>query len=148
MFYAGIGSRKTPLGIQEQMTVFARVMNKEGYTLRSGGADGADMAFEKGAGGNCEIYLPWKGFNGNPSPLWPPSPEAFIMGKHYHKGWNNLSEDGKKYHARNCHQILGQDLKTPVEFVACWTKDGKASGGTGQAIRIAMDLGIYVEYFK
>jgi len=34
-----------------------------GYTLRSGGANGADTAFEEGC---CrkELYLPWPGFNG------------------------------------------------------------------------------------
>jgi hypothetical protein len=38
---------------------------------------------------------------------------------------------------RNAMQILGEDGNTPVEMVVCWTKDGKASGGTGQALRIA-----------
>ena len=52
--------------------------------------------------------------------------------------------------ARNCHQVLGQDLKTPVDFIVCWTKDGGESGGTGQALRIARDLNIpvYNLYFE
>jgi hypothetical protein len=42
------------------------------------------------------------------------------------------------------HQILGDDLKTPVDFVLCWTPDGAetstsySTGGTGQAIRLAI----------
>jgi hypothetical protein len=44
--------------------------------------------------------------------------------------------------ARNCYQMLGLDLKTPVEFVICWTPQGKGAGGTGQALRIARDLKI------
>ncbi len=39
-------------------------------------------------------------------------------------------------------QVLGSDLETPVSFVVCWTIGGKISGGTGQALRIAKDLGI------
>lgn len=42
-----------------------------------------------------------------------------------------------KLQARNSYQILGLDLNTPSNFVICWTKNGKGSGGTGQAIRIA-----------
>ena len=47
------------------MTVFAFCMQG---TLRSGGADGADLAFEIGAA-NKEIYLPSKDFNNNSSDL-------------------------------------------------------------------------------
>ena len=38
---------------------------------------------------------------------------------------------------RNAMQILGRWGDNPVDFVVCWTKDGKASGGTGHALRIA-----------
>jgi hypothetical protein len=38
---------------------------------------------------------------------------------------------------RNALQILGRYGSTPVKFVVCWTKDGKNTGGTGQALRIA-----------
>ncbi len=36
--------------------------------------------------------------------------------------------------ARNCYQILGEDLKTPSLFVVCWHT---GSGGTTQAVRLA-----------
>jgi hypothetical protein len=39
---------------------------------------------------------------------------------------------------RNTYQILGQDCRTKSDFVVCYTADGKASGGTGQALRIAI----------
>lgn len=51
--YAGIGSRKTPKKILEQMRNISSFLAKEGYTLRSGGADGADSAFEDG----CDLVL-------------------------------------------------------------------------------------------
>jgi hypothetical protein len=48
----------------------------------------------------------------------------------------------KKLMARNMYQVLGQDLETPTSFIVCWTKDGKASGGTGQALRVAKKYNI------
>ena len=60
MTYAGIGSRETPIEIQSKMSKVAKMLEEKGYTLRSGGADGADFAFEKGlakTSKNKEIYL-------------------------------------------------------------------------------------------
>jgi len=39
--------------------------------------------------------------------------------------------------ARNSAQVLGLDLKSPVQAVVCWTAGGRPTGGTGQALRIA-----------
>jgi len=144
--YAGIGSRETPPDICEKMTKIANYLNTLDFTLRSGGADGADLAFEAGAGNKKEIYLPWKGFNGSDSPLYLPenmwdmsgvfrSPIDFA--RVFHPAWDNLSEGGQRMMIRNGFQIMGQTLDNPVKFVVCWTKDGKESGGTGQAMRIA-----------
>jgi len=144
--YAGIGSRETPLHIQEVMTMLSRYLHDRSYILRSGGANGADKAFEIGipAGGNKEIYLPWKGFNGSDSPYFILHEEAFEVAKKFHPAWNKLADPVKALMARNVYQVLGFDLDTPVEFVVCWTKDGKDTGGTGQAIRIAKKYNIPV----
>jgi len=56
-YYSGIGSRDTPLDVCRFMTRVAFFLDKKGYTLRSGGARGADSAFEKGAT-KKEIYRP------------------------------------------------------------------------------------------
>jgi len=66
------------------------------------------------------------------------------MAKKYHPNWNRLSIGAQKLMVRNCMQILGFTGDIPTDFVVCWTKDGKASGGTGQAIRIADDYQIPV----
>ena len=50
----------------------------------------------------------------------------------------------RKFHARNCYQVLGKDLQSPSNFVLCWTPGGAVTGGTGQALRIAIDRGIPV----
>jgi hypothetical protein len=152
MYYTGIGSRRTPSLIREDMEAIAYDLAHNDYTLRSGGADGADTAFEIGcdrAKGKKEIYLPWKGFNDNPSPLYEISEEAYAMAKViYGSRWDNLKPAVKKLMARNMYQVTGKDLITPSAFVVCWTPDGcttgdkrtKITGGTGQAIEYAWSL--------
>ena len=46
MTYAGIGSRRTPKEVLELMTKASAWLGERGYQLQSGGAIGADMAFE------------------------------------------------------------------------------------------------------
>jgi len=139
-YYAGIGSRETPPEILNYFTLLAKYLAKHKYVLRSGGARGADKAFEAGcdaANGQKEIYLPWKGFEGSDSPLIVSDPNAFIIASKYHPKWMSLSAGAKKLQARNTHQVLGWDLNTPSDFIICWTRNGSGAGGTGQAIRIA-----------
>jgi hypothetical protein len=135
-YYTGIGSRQTPPTALEAMTVAATALEKAGYTLRSGGAAGADTAFEAGVK-NKEIYLPWPGFNGRTSPFHSPTSAAFEMAEWIHPAWERCSSGARCLHARNCHQVLGLDLQTPSEFVLCWTPGGEVVGGTATALRIA-----------
>ena len=67
--YAGIGSRATPVGVLQDMTVMAGWLARTGWNLASGGADGADTAFARGApAGQRTLYLPWRGYNGHGGP--------------------------------------------------------------------------------
>lgn len=148
-YYAGIGSRETPPEVIRQMKVWGKVLAESGYTLRSGGADGADSAFEQGCDlvkGPKEIYLPWKGFNRSKSQLFEITDDALEMAKQvYGKRWIFLRRPVRRLHARNLYQVLGATLDNPSSFVLCWTQDGcinaatrtKETGGTGQAIACA-----------
>lgn len=144
MFYTGIGSRETPKFIGGYMTHAAQVLDSVGYILRSGAANGADTFFEQGAK-NKHIFLPWKGFNKNPSPRFQISEEALALASEHHPAWSMLSQPVQKLMARNCYQVLGVELDTPSDFVVCWTPDGceshltrtSKSGGTGLAISLA-----------
>jgi hypothetical protein len=163
-YYAGIGSRKTPKDVLFIMERIGQSLASR-FVLRSGGAGGADTSFERGANrgqGVTEIFLPWKGFNADDEDreFLPVSDlfldnlpqkiqyEAAEIAKQFHRHWNELTIGGKKLHTRNVLQILGRDLNTPSEFVICWTKDGKATGGTGQAMRIAKSKGIPIYNLK
>ncbi len=131
------------------MSTIARRLDKLGYRLRSGGADGADTAFEKGAI-NKEIFLPWDGFNGRKA-----DGSSYIVPEYndeltekFHPNPRKLGQAAKLFMSRNANQVLGRELNDPADFILCWTSDGKDSGGTGQAIRIARSLKIPVFNFK
>jgi hypothetical protein len=149
MHYTGIGSRDTPKDIYPTLAALAKTLAST-HILRSGGARGADDAFEKGcleAKGRMEIYLPWDGFNGrhydNVSYLdaTKEAKEAEKIAAEFHPVWDTLKETARLFHTRNVHQVLGQDLKTPSQFVVCYSLPNAFRsdfvGGTGQALRIA-----------
>lgn len=159
-FYAGVGSRKTPLGVLAIMTEIAHRLAAEGFGLRSGCAKGADQAFQRGAylgPGIAQLFLPREDFPTGPIHwgwhVFPrPSLEAYQLASRVHPAWEILSEFARAAHARNAHQVLGPRLNDPVRFVLCWTPDGaesekevtRATGGTGTAIRLAGMRGIPV----
>lgn len=131
--YAGIGSRSTPSDILSIMNEIGSKLGQLGWILRSGGALGADTAFELGclrAGGQKEI------FKSEDAKKWafeearkhiPSNRPPFGSWKPYVQGLI----------ARNMMQILGRDGDQPVKLVMCWTMAKKQGGGTGYAIRCA-----------
>lgn len=157
-FYAGIGSRETPPEILALMAEIARKLASLGWIVRSGGADGADTAFEEAVlPHQREIYLPWPGFNqrrnGIVASNLPHYREARELTARYHpassgNGWPRI----EKLMTRNAFQVLGRDLMQPCTFVLCWAPKPKlengrvidVNGGTGQAVRIAAARGIPV----
>jgi hypothetical protein len=155
--YTGIGSRRTPASVRELMRAVGARLAAAGWTLRSGGAAGADQAFQAGAaqaGGAIELYLPWPTFQAAnlhalgavTLRLERPTPAAAAIAARWHPGWAQLSPAARSLHARNSHEVLGADVDAACasRFVLCWTPDasldgsGRASGGSGQALRIAV----------
>lgn len=150
--YCGIGSRKTPEAIQQQMRIIGQQLALSGWLLRSGHAEGADMAFEMGCimgDGPKEIFLPWKGFNKAPQKhddyfVVKPTPELHDFSASFHPNWSACSLAAQLLHMRNGCQILGEEGTQPADMVICWTPRGERSGGTGQALRIAQHFDIPV----
>lgn len=155
--YAGIGARKTPVEILKKMALYGAVFAKLGYVLRSGGAQGADAAFERGCDlhqGPKEIYLPWQGYNSSNSALYNITEHAYTIAEEVYglERWRRVSSGVKKLMARNIYQVLGLTLDTPSRFVIAWTPDGietaeqrtRKTGGTGQAIACASQYSIPV----
>ena len=144
--FAGVGSRKTPVAIQNFMKKIASKLEANGLTLRSGGADGADSAFESGIqdAKHKEIYEP-KHVNDN---TFGNAKQARAISEAVHPVPHALkSMYIKNLMARNGYQILGSDLSTPCDFVLCYAplnSDGTTTGGTGQAVRLATLVGVPV----
>lgn len=147
MYYAGIGSRKTPEEVLYWMEEISDYMSKFDWTLRSGGAVGADSAFEKMAT-KKEIFIPWNNFNGHKDGILMKEDARAtaiaqkVWDNRYRNAnvsvpWNSLREPTKLLMTRNCYQILGRTLSNPSKLVICWTPDGEASGDTGQALWLA-----------
>ncbi|WP_240345042.1 hypothetical protein [Novosphingobium sp. THN1] len=148
--YAGIGARATPPEVLSLMTRAAFALTKHGYVLRSGHAIGADSTFERGAGRNPQIFLPAAGWRGSASEFHPGTlrPEVWdrarTIAAAHHPAFAGLSAFVQALHTRNVFQVLGTSLDSPAEFVLCWTADGEASGGTGEALPIAASHGVPV----
>lgn len=159
MTYAGIGSRETPQDVLDVMTKAATYLESLGYTLRSGGAEGADTAFEKGVKSKKQIF---KGFDKT-------GDTEKKIAHEIHPNLQGAMEGSKKravakgkdgersakavenLMARNTNQIFGNKLDTPVDFVLAydpsgWTGKGPrpVKGGTLQAIDMAARKGIPV----
>lgn len=152
-YYTGVGGRNTPPEMCRLLTSLAKKLEKDGYILRSGGADGADKAFEAGAV-HKEIYLPWEGFNGYsegqgivcdyrlPSYELAVTKMHYVRGNYHIPGIRNATD---KLHARNVYQVLGRELDKPSKFLVCWRetdKNGDAIGGTRTAWLLAKQQGI------
>lgn len=157
-YFTGVGSRETPTDVLSVMRKYSKIMALRGWSFRSGGADGADTAFENGwcdayaendSVPNGEIYLPWNGFNSR-------SKEgvncilvtdrkiieqAQLLIKDIHPAFSKLTRGVLALHTRNVFQVLGKDLQTPSKGVVSYAKTdskGNPMGGTATAIKIAL----------
>jgi hypothetical protein len=160
--YAGIGSRATPARALEEIDALGARLAREGFVLRTGASPGADQAFMRGAaraGGRAELYLPCPGFESDARAhlrrldaivIGEPAPRSYALAARFHPAWGELGEFERRLRARDVHQVLGADLRSPVAFVVCWTRDGSrdgsqaGAGGTGQALRVAASRNIPV----
>lgn len=169
-FYTGVGSRETPSDIIQLMERIGFALASQGWTLRSGGAVGADQAFERGMFEHvghdqpygwtpAEIYLPWLGYEDHflnthgglnilPSQTTLANEviaEGMAMG--IHPAWEACKQGARRMHIRNVFQVLGRNLDQPSKMLIAWTKLdrlGNPKGGTATAINLALENGIEV----
>jgi len=120
-----------------------------------------------------EIFAPWKGFGADPTskydkPRWDqirrhegitgkpfvPAKATLLQGaiakkaeemaSEHHPNWERLGNGPRMLHSRNMGQVYGPNLDAPARFELAYTIDGQATGGTGQAIRVAESADIKV----
>lgn len=162
---AVIGSRETPQPALRLTTLFTNMLVELGYAIYSGGCPkGMDYAGLKGAYSHKtsdksknRIYLAWDGMSDlhhDPANGFYDATQfenyriATIMAELARGSFHGLYDKGIKLHCRNPYQVLGDDLCSNVDFVLTWAiptgKQGRVKGGTGTAVRIAVEHGIPV----
>lgn len=150
-YYTGIGSRATPEPLRETMQALAGRLAGT-YRLRSGGALGADTAFELGAR-KAEATLGVDVYR----PRYDIHPICYEIAEFIHPHWKAMKPFTRQLFARNVEQILGSKVNHPSQFVVCWTPDAcetmrdyrpKQTGGTGLAIALAQNLPVLAEKFE
>jgi hypothetical protein len=148
--YAGIGARSTPYEVLIRMSHISKRLEHQLFILYTGGAaEGADAAFLARIY-FYKVFMPSSYFNykkANGTDFIDCSKlsnwnEGLKTVDKYHPAPQHLTPFTKKLMARNAYCVLGQDLKSPVDFVLCWTPNAKDVGGTGQGLRIAKDYNI------
>ena len=153
LIYAGIGARITPVDVLDIMRLLADKLEDAGWLLRSGGAAGADSAFESGVKNRSNkcIYLPGPTFNGRShgngyfdSTRFPAWDLALKTVDEFHPNPSALSDYARRLMARNALQVFGPNLERPADMIIGWTLNGEVIGGTGQALRMAEGCGIKV----
>lgn len=139
-YYTGVGSRETPEDFRLLINLISEKLEHLGYTLRSGGAEGADTFFEERVT-NKEIYYPW----GNKGIVPVFKDLNYQLVQEVHPAYNRLSQGALKLHLRNANQVLGKNLDKPSDFLIYWAKTnskGEPQGGTRTAVLIAKKYGI------
>lgn len=160
MTVALIGSRKAPVRFLNLANDIGFILANQGIEMFSGGADGMDSAFEKGYNranrkSLCNIILPKERFNGRSSFA---EDNTYVLDSYsedilrecdslvykLHPHYEDLGDFAMRAHMRNCIQILGHDLESPVDEVICWAPPNGigVKGGTNTAFRLAMSRGI------
>lgn len=166
--YTGVGSRECPSDILKLMESVGFALASAGWTLRSGGAVGADQAFERGmlryvdsvetaSWTPAEIYLPWDGYEDHtkkshrglnilPNMIhFDTESIAEGMAMAVHPAWDACKQGARKMHTRNVFQVLGRTLDAPSKMLIAWTrldKHGNPKGGTATAINLAKENGV------
>lgn len=137
---AGIGNRKTPPHILDEMVKVGEFCRNSGIYINSGHAEGADYAFERGGLEFVTAFVPWSSFN---EAELPHLGEKVII--HENERFDSLVRELHpkaeyfragtfKLMRRNVPQILGIDGYTPVSAVVCYSV---GNGGTEFSLSIA-----------
>ena len=157
VYYAGVGSRETPEDVLAKMVRVGELLAREGWTLRSGGAVGADSAFETGsdnAGGSKQIFIAEDWMSAKRAQANVKGARSDIIGydardeeiatralSALEKDISEYSRVGKALQCRNVRQVLGEDKVTHSDVVIAYTKGGALKGGTATALMIARQNG-------
>lgn len=149
--YACTANDDAPQEIKDKFIEIVKMLENNGYTLRTGGMEGVEEIVENSVT-KKEVHLPWRDFAGKQSRFTFNTDRAYAIAKKYHPTFDGLSKGVKCFLAKNARLILGNNMTSPALFLLTWTEDGATSsrdrtartGFAGHPIAIAAGIGIPV----
>ena len=147
--YACTANEDAPPEIKNKFIEIVKMLENNGYTLRTGGMEGVEEIVENSVT-KKEVHLPWREFAGKQSRFTFNSDRAYAIAKKYHPTFDGLSKGVKCFLAKNARLVLGNSMTSPALFLLTWTEDGATSsrdrtartGFAGHPIAIAAGIGI------
>ena len=131
LIYVGIGPRAAGETVFAMCKTFAIAMAEMKWTLRSGGAEGMDEAFEAGCDsvqGTKEIYVPEAGFRNRINRT---DKVVHTLDKHIEAirqvaplfpTWDKLGTTTQMFLVRNVFALYGEKLNKPANLVVTWNQ--------------------------
>lgn len=150
MIYVGVGPMTAGEDMCAQAKIFGQAMAEMGWTLRSGGAEGLDEAFERGAlegNGKTEIFIPSADFRKR---FKSSDKVIHTLDKHIeamrevaplHENWSQLGTTVQMFLTRIPFCLFGEKLDKPAHFVVGWSKHYPHTGA-GIVLKMAEMAGI------
>lgn len=154
-----IGTRNPAPQAAKWAENFGEDITRYGFTLRSGHAEGMDIAFEKGArrnkNPNLEIFVTGKKHDFDDLLIITKEEKEFCL-RILHESkichWQDKLDDYTlALYARNVQQVLGKDLSKASDGVVYFTqvdKNFRPTGGTRIAVQLAEYFGIRADNIK
>jgi len=163
---ACVGSRALDPSALALLTAIGASLVTAGWIVHSGGAQGADQAFARGAAqalgatahapGGLVIHLPWASYERAAADaavrqsggralidLQAFTPDERTTALQFHPAPDRLSPAGITLMTRNVRIVCPQGLTAdPVHLVIAYPSNRRGGGGTGQALRLAESFGI------
>ncbi len=152
----GVGARSTPDQYLRLMYDLGRACAERDYLCYSGGAEGCDQEFIRGAASVsaalCHLVVPWWSYELSARPTGVSvttvenfsyqHPEAARIARENHAAWHVLKDGAKKMMIRN--------VAIPMNTAAVigWADHSRPGhGGTGHTFRCCMDPRLNVPYW-
>lgn len=143
--YAIASNKGIPSNVIEEFKSIVPELDKSGFIMRVSALDETIDNHVRDMTENKELYLPWRGFNNIEQGNTYTSPETKAIAKLFQPGYDGLSNAIQMIVAKNVRLALGNDNKSPANFILVWSEDGaetlatktSATGNVGHLIAVA-----------
>jgi hypothetical protein len=155
MPYVACGNRDMPAAILATIVGYIKQLDARGYTLRTGGREGPEDAYDRLPLIRKETHLPWKGFMDKDSKFTYTSESARILAAKFHPSFDGVKPVIQTFLATDLRLIMGKELRSPALFLITWSEDGAEStsektartGNAAQFVSVASQLKIPIFNF-